>query len=314
MSDQMPPVTPTEPTAPKKSNKKMKIAAGVAAGVVVVAILAVPALDAYKFHWNNKATAAIADFIPYPAARVGWNIITMGDYRMNVKAIETYVDATKDSATSPDQQAADKKQLIDSVLDRLIENEIVHELGKKYDVTVAQSDIDTEFGNVVKQTGSEDDVKKTLKQLYGWNTDQFKHNVLVPYIERTKLQKKLIADTGENKDAWDKINRVLEEVKKPGADFGEIAKKESEDTSAADGGSLGEFSKGDMVKEFEDAAYALQPDDISGIVQTEFGYHIIKLEKKDGDKLTARHILVKPKDFDTWLGDQKKNFKVSKYI
>ncbi|MEJ2215073.1 MAG: peptidylprolyl isomerase [Gemmatimonadota bacterium] len=80
-----------------------------------------------------------------------------------------------------------------------------------------------------------------------------------------------------------------------GADFAELARHYSQDAgSAPQGGELGWFRPGQMVPAFERAAYALKPGQISGIVETPFGFHIIKLEKARGPERQARHILIKP--------------------
>jgi len=71
------------------------------------------------------------------------------------------------------------------------------------------------------------------------------------------------------------VNMVLERLKK-GEKFSAIAKDVSMCPSKKRGGDLGTFGRGQMVKEFENAAYALDKGQISGIVKTQFGYHIIK--------------------------------------
>ena len=95
----------------------------------------------------------------------------------------------------------------------------------------------------------------------------------------------------EKREARDRIQRVLEEVR-TGADFAELAKKYSEGPSAPLGGDLGFFAPGTMVPDFEQAAFALDVGGISDIVETQFGYHIIKCEEKRGDEVRVRHILV----------------------
>jgi peptidyl-prolyl cis-trans isomerase C len=77
----------------------------------------------------------------------------------------------------------------------------------------------------------------------------------------------------------DQAKKVAEELKK-GGDFAEIAKKESKDPGAADGGDLGFFTKDQMVPEFSAAAFALEPGKISDPVKTQFGWHVIKVEEK----------------------------------
>ena len=79
-----------------------------------------------------------------------------------------------------------------------------------------------------------------------------------------------------------------------GADFGEVAKRESADeSSAANGGELPKGGRGRFVPEFETAAYQLRPGQISEPVRTAFGWHLIKLNARAGDTLSLQHILLK---------------------
>lgn len=83
---------------------------------------------------------------------------------------------------------------------------------------------------------------------------------------------------------------VLAKVK-AGEDFALLAKNFSDDVTGQNGGDLGWFSKGDMVEKFEETAYNLVVGETSDIIETPYGYHIIKSTGRDGDRIKASHIL-----------------------
>lgn len=79
-----------------------------------------------------------------------------------------------------------------------------------------------------------------------------------------------------------------------GADFAEVARQYSEDPgSAKRGGDMGFAKRGDFVPEFEEVAFSLKPGEISDIVKTEFGYHLIQVLERRGEKIHVRHILTR---------------------
>ncbi len=87
-----------------------------------------------------------------------------------------------------------------------------------------------------------------------------------------------LASDAEKMAAKDKAEQVLQQVRQAPAKFAALAKQYSQDPgSAANGGDLGMFGRGAMVKPFEDSVFSLKVGEISGLVQTDFGYHIIKL-------------------------------------
>lgn len=95
-----------------------------------------------------------------------------------------------------------------------------------------------------------------------------------------------------------KIESILDSIK-GGADFSELAKKYSDDpASAVHGGDLGFVKKGVFYPEFESAAFALKEGEISGIVESPVGFHIIQLLERRGEAIKTRHILVKLKSDD----------------
>ena len=79
------------------------------------------------------------------------------------------------------------------------------------------------------------------------------------------------------------------------ADFADVARRFSSDSGSREaGGELGWFRRGRMVKEFEDVAFRMRPGEISSVVETEFGYHIIQVERVQPAEVEARHVLVTP--------------------
>lgn len=93
-------------------------------------------------------------------------------------------------------------------------------------------------------------------------------------------------------EAMDKLTKIVEMINN-GENFEELAKTYSQDPgSASRGGDLGFTNRGDFVKEFEEVAFALSEGEISGIVESQFGFHIIKLIEKRGEKIRTQHILM----------------------
>jgi peptidyl-prolyl cis-trans isomerase C len=132
------------------------------------------------------------------------------------------------------------------------------------------------------------------------------------------------ADPAKKEEAHKKIESIQGKLK-AGGDFAALAKELSDCPSKEKGGDLGYFSKGQMVKPFEDAALALKPGETSGIVETQFGYHIIKLAeiKPEGimpyaevkDQLTQYLKQEKVKaELDSYLAGLEKTAKIEKLI
>lgn len=105
---------------------------------------------------------------------------------------------------------------------------------------------------------------------------------------------------GEEKkqEAIDKLKGLKERIL-AGENFADLAKIYSDDFgSARNGGDLGWMKRGSLVPEYEAVAYNLQPDEISDIVESEFGMHLIQLKERRGNNIHTRHILIKPKITD----------------
>ena len=115
------------------------------------------------------------------------------------------------------------------------------------------------------------------------------------------------ADGSKKAAARNKIEEIQHRVQK-GEDFAALAKEFSQGPSSAKGGDLGYFGQGQMVKPFEEAAFAIMPGDVSDIVQTKFGYHLSKVIDKKSQTTIAF------KDIKDRLGRYLKQQKVQKEV
>ena len=103
------------------------------------------------------------------------------------------------------------------------------------------------------------------------------------------------AATDSARAALQALADSLVDTLRAGADFAEIARTHSDDPgSAQNGGDLGWFRRGQMVEEFEDVAFALREDSISDPVETDFGFHIIQVQRFRSGEVNGRHILLAP--------------------
>ncbi len=118
-----------------------------------------------------------------------------------------------------------------------------------------------------------------VENFYKANLDQMQRPVAVH--ARHILIKPESAEPEAQQAAKDEAGEILAEIR-AGEDFVELATERSQAPSAPQGGDLGFFGPGQMVATFEKAAFALQPGEISDVVQTQFGYHIIRLEDRRG--------------------------------
>ncbi len=231
------------------------------------------------------------------------------------------------------QLAATDKAINELIVKKMLLDEIA-----KRNITVSQEDLEKYKENLLNEIGGEENLKKVLEQN---QVDENEFNSLLENdIQITKLiasispvivtdaeVKKFYNENKASKFTYPdtvkashilikdkaKAEEVLKKAKAEKANFAELAKQYSEDTgSAQKGGDLGFFTREEMVKPFSDAAFSMKPDTVSNLVQTEFGYHIIKVTDRKKAGITpydeVKNTLKK------YLEDEKKVEVLQKFI
>lgn len=184
------------------------------------------------------------------------------------------------------------------VLQQLIIEKLLFQEAERLGVTPSPDFLDMQLSMIKAQYGGEETFQAILTQ-YNLTEKRFREELaLVTIINNlstygvTVTEEEMAAYYEEHKDDFVEVHarhilvrteaeaQELKAKLDAGADFAELAKEYSLDGSAQNGGDLGYFGKGRMVQPFEDAAFALEPGEISEPVQTQFGYHLIKVEDR----------------------------------
>ena len=209
-------------------------------------------------------------------------------------------------------------KLEEKALDQAIGAKLLLDQAAKLDLPVSAADIDAEVAKVVAQVGGTENYQKALAA-QGITEEQFrkelekgaKVNKLVEqacssvpdptddevaafyaahkaeYVAPEQVLCQHILVKGSDDAALDKIKDIRARIVDGKADFAEEAKKHSDCPSGQQGGSLGWFGRGMMVPEFDKVAFEMAKGEVSNVVTTQFGYHIIyKADQKGGGQQT----------------------------
>jgi peptidyl-prolyl cis-trans isomerase C len=268
-------------------------------------------------------------------AVVNGTIITRGEFD-RVRESELR-QAAKKGQQIPDAQMP---KVENSILDTLIVDELLFQESKKKEIKVKPETVTEQLMTVKKRFPSEAEFSKILEENNMTESklrENIKRGMAIQQLLDKEVNQKVKITDEEGKTFYDtnpqfflqpervkashilikvdegaseekkaearkKIEDIQQKVRK-GEDFAALAKTYSEGPSAPKGGDLDYFGRGQMVKPFEDVAFSLKPNETSEIVETRFGYHLIKVVDKQPEK-TIAYADVKDR-INKYLKDQK---------
>ncbi len=214
-----------------------------------------------------------------------------------------------------DQKVLYTKALLDSVVvdDRQVDSVLEQQLKRLIDQLGSEKKVEEFYGMPLRQIRKEfrEEVRERLlvealqakkmrqitvsrrevEEFYATHKDS-----LPPLPEEVKLRH-ILLQPKPSKDAEARARARIDSIRAlllAGADFAELARKYSEDPGSAQrGGDMGFAKRGDFVPAFEEAAFALKPGELSDVVHSQFGFHVIQLLERRGEKIRVRHILIR---------------------
>jgi len=315
-----------------------------ASGLMVAALLSCASLSIAA----DSGTKAVAPKVETAVAgqdavaRVNGVAISAQELK---RASKVMLAGQRGMVPSADQQKEFEKQ----ALTQLISAELLYQAGQKLEIKDLEKQVDDKFAQGKAKFAKTEDFTKAMKEMDMEEKDLRDYTrrdlIITNFVEKSIIPKVKVseedarkfydenpdkftrpetvkashillgvdpkASAEEKKAAREKAEKLHKELK-AGADFAALAKVNSTDSSSQQGGDLGYFAKGQMVPDFEKAAFALKPGEISDVVETPFGYHIIKLvEKKPTEKVDFKD--VKPR-IEEFLKNQKVGAAVNEYL
>jgi len=251
---------------------------------------------------------AIAKVFDRVVAKVNSEIITLSSVNERVELIKQKMRG--------DYQGGEE-EVLDEALNTIVEEKLQLQEGKKRGLVVDDSSVEAAVKNIEQKNGLQEGQLAVMLESEGRSMESYKNHIrdqiLVSKVVRFELGSRVNISGSKitkyyhnnQKDFWEPgkarvrhililteeglsadkkkekyllAKSILREVK-GGRDFAAAAKEYSEDISASEGGDVGFVEKGKMVPEFENAVYRMKEGEISDIVETEYGYHIIKVDK-----------------------------------
>jgi len=246
----------------------------------------------------------------------------------------------------PDFQMAKMKN---EVLDSLIDRELLFQESQKKGIHVKPETVTEQLNKIEQKYPNKDEFKKLLTDMGLTESEvkaQIERGMAIQELIDKEVADKINVSDEESKSFYDKNPQLFEQPEqvkashilikveaeatdsqkaearkkiesvqqklKNGEDFATLAKTYSEGPSGPNGGDLGYFRRGQMVKPFEDAAFSLQINETSNIVETQFGYHLIKVvDKKPANKMDYAEVKDRLNDH---LKQQKMDAEAGVYI
>jgi hypothetical protein len=307
----------------KQSARALSLFLLLLVGIAIV-FLGVFAVGYYAFGWSDAVTQRVVLGVRYPGAMVEGTVISVKSFEDDAATLENYY-AQQAEANPQLGEVPAAGEIRVTAMNRALRDAMTIRLARARGISISDGDVAEEYQRMVDQSGGDEAyVKDTVATLYNWTPEQFQEKVITPYLYRAAMVEAVAKDDTlqANIDAKQRAEDVLAQVQAGEKSFEDLAQEFSEDSTASVGGDLGVFGKGEMVAEFEQAAFALKDGEASGIVRTQFGFHIIKVDQhfaaneEDGtpEQVSAHHILIRTQDFDDYLTDHLKAGRVYVFV
>lgn len=265
--------------------------------LTVMLVITVFGFGIYQLGWDNKWTEKFVYIFPLPAAMAGRHFVTYRDLAQNEKV---YAKTAREASIG-------KRE----ILDKLIDEAVTDDLAKKEGISISRAELAqyheyllSRFGIDAAHSGAE------IESRLGISEKEFIRLFVRPDLKRQKYVVNLLADSGAKRKAEEARGAITF-----GLSFDDAVKKYSQDeNSKYIVGNIGFFEDHELDPWLAEGIEGLSAGDVSGVIVSPSGYHIVQLASSlttDGTRQRElRQILIKGPDFEEFLKRQRENYRV----
>ena len=298
----------------QQSKHRTLILSGLIITVLVAGSVLFTGLLLYRYQSTSDFAYQVSKLIPFPVTKVNGQYVPYEDYLFELRYSLYYFRNYDQEGVDIDSSEGEEliKQLKLQALEKVKLDTIAQQLAEEQGIEVSDADVQRQIEVIRNQGGignSDQVLEDILRSSYDWEISDLERTI---YLQLVRQSLPRVLDT----ETINEANKAQDELIN-GAEFGATAQKYTDDLLTKDNkGVIGLISRTntDLPPEFIEAAFSLQPGEISELIESRFGLHIIKINKVDGDEREVAHILFRYFDIDQYLRDELEKVDVVDYI
>lgn len=280
---------------------------------VLVLFVGYSTLALYKFKSSSTFIYKVTQIIPFPVARTGSEFIAYENYLFELRRYVHYYENQGQLNFDDPANIEQLNRFKSDALNKIINDAYIKKLAKQKNISVSDKEVEDQITVLRNQNRLGDDqavFEDVLADYWGWSLNDFRRS-----LRQELLTQKVLANL--DTDTQGRADAALKELKS-GADFAEVAKKYSDDTTTkASGGEFGfpvERSSKVVNSKAVDILFKLKPGEHSEIVNTGYKLVIVKNIETNGDKIRGAIIEFNFKDINDYLNNLKEEKPTRAYI
>lgn len=270
----------------------------------------------------SATTLATASPVEGLAALVNGQPISSADYERQVEQVEAFfqeegLDA--ESEEGRERLAQARRQ----VLEQMIDQELIRQAAAEMGISISDEELESSIVGIVEQSGGEDGFDESLESS-GTTYDDFRQMLLDQLLSEAVYASVTasidsVAEQVHARHILLPTREMAEEVLarlQAGEDFAYLAREYSEDISSREtGGDMGFFPRGVMPAEVEEVAFGLEVGEMSGVVESQFGFHVLQVLERDEREIAVEVFeSLRQQTFMQWLEDQRASASIERFV